>query len=251
MRYQLLDQGQQIAAMVVSAMGGAPRLLRVFAAQQHLEGLDTQLYPLGWTKLGKKLAILVAHPFEDSPVRLWELKVIDLATDRPFYSQGFLSHSEGGINDFWSTHGRTIQTILTLFQVRPSFYHPEPFPALAGVCRDECYETSIERDYSPVRVDGCQAIRNLQLNITKNGRETKTIYEQTWTEDCPIAAGVTGFLRNPLNDRLAVLLALTFPSQDGAPFIRRLEIVGARVGPKFMKREALAGCGSRLPFPDN
>lgn len=248
MRYQLLDHGQQFAALVLNAIGGPPRPLRVFPPQQHLEGLDTQLYPLGWTKLGKKLAVLKAHPYQDSVLRLWELKVIDLATDMPFYSQGFLFSSDGGIGDFWSTHGRTVQAIMTHFQVRPAFFHHEPFPALAGSGRDECYEATVHREYSMFRQEGCQGIAELRLDITKNGRETKTVFERTWSDHFPIAAGVTGFLRNPINDRLAILLALTFTGEDGSPFVRHLEIVGARVGSKFKNANNLA-VRNRLQVP--
>ncbi|MDA7922247.1 hypothetical protein N9B73_10865 [Verrucomicrobiales bacterium] len=212
-----------------------PVELNLFPKNATFDGLDEQLFPLGWSKNGEHLAVLSARPNEAADERTWECRILDLVADKSLHTETFYIEGSGGIAPFWQANGAKVSALLDTFGIefdsKPFQLHT--FPALAGKYRGESYETVLTRGYAEEPLFGYRGVKHLKLALSNQEGKSKTILDLNYEEFFPIAAGTIGYLPNPQGNRIAVLLALTKRGYEGPPHVRTLLVVGARIGEKF------------------
>lgn len=215
------------------APANQPEELQIFPTKEVFQGLDEEIFPLGWSKSGEQLALLIAHPNEAADERQWKVQVIDLVNDKLRLDFEILHLDEGGISEFWAAHGATVESLIQPFQIQEYAFALAPFPALMGKYRGDSYEVTLARKYAQDPEFGHRGLLSLETTISNNVGKSKLILTNTWEEYLPIAAGVAGYLPNPQGDRIAVFIAFTHRGYESAPHVRTFKIAGARVGEKF------------------
>ena len=218
---------------VTQGVAAPPFELPVFPSNALIEGLDEQIFPLGWAKDGERLAVLLAKPNEASDERTWKVQVIDLVSDNLFLDEEILHVDQGGIDEFWAVNENRVVELIKPHQVVPDEFHLHPFPALLGRLRSDSYEVSLIREYGEEPNIGYQGIKNLEVLLLNSEKETKSIFKRSWNEWLPLASGVVGYLPNPQGSRIAVIIAVTERGYESAPHIRSFCIVGAGVAENF------------------
>lgn len=207
-----------------------PEKLDVFQTRVNFEGLDEEIYPLGWAKGGEHLALLRAHPNEAADVRLWEVQVIDLVNDKLVLNEEIRHLAEGGLAAFWTDHGAKVEGFLKVHGVSAASFRLHRFPALLGKFRGGSYEAGLERTYATEPNFEYRGLTKLKLTLSSSTGESKTVFEESWKEWFPMAAGVLGYLPNPDGSRMAILMGTTYRGYEGPPHARDVVVVGARVG---------------------
>lgn len=211
-----------------------PRQLLVFpGAGAEREGLDFELYPLGWSANGEGLAVILALPNEAGDERVWELRVVDLVTDSVELAETIRHPADGNIRTFWNKHNGFVTRELEQREIQRSPFELGRFPALLGARGGDVYEFVLARKYGVEPNFGYEGLESLTLTVIRNGMKSKRIFTDTWTEWQPLAAGVAGFLPGPRGDRIAILVVTVQRGYEGAPHVRQLKIVGSRVGERF------------------
>ncbi len=218
---------------VTPGFAAPPLELPVFPANALIEGLDEQIFPLGWAKDGERLAVLLAKPNEASDERTWKVQVIDLVSETLVLDEEILHVDQGGIEGFWLANENRVMELIKPHQVVPDEFHLHPFPALLGRLRSDSYEVSLTREYGKEPNIGYQGIRNLDVSLLNSEKETKSIFKKSWNEWLPLASGVVGYLPNPQGSRIAVIIAITWRGYESAPHVRSFFIVGAGVAENF------------------
>ena len=210
-----------------------PEQLAVFSTGERFLGLDEEVFPLGWSKDGQRLGLLRAWPNEAADERLWKVEVLDLVEDKKVLEEEIRHLDEGGFPAFWAAHGAKVLKLVEPHELIPAKAELRRFPALLGKFRGESYEVGLQRTYGVEPNFEYRGLTSLQLQMTNGSGKTKKVFEQKWTEWFPMAAGVVGYLPNPQGDRVAIVLGMTHRGYEAAPHIRRVVVVGARVGEKF------------------
>jgi hypothetical protein len=226
-----------LLALVVGMAGwlqaGAPAKLEVFDTGPQFEGLDEEIYPLGWAKDGERLAMLRARPNEAADERLWKVEVVDLVADKKVLDESILHPDEGGVAAFWAVHGTRVAELIKPHGVAAAEMEVRRFPALLGKFRGESYEVSLVRAFGEEPNFGYRGLTGLTVNLQNLAGKSKTVFETEWKEWFPLAAGVVGYVPNPDGSRIALLVGITKRGYEGAPHVRHVQVVGARVGEKF------------------
>ena len=223
-----------LMTLVLSPLHAAPPTpLKVFETKKEFIGLDEEIYPMGWTKNGERLAVLRAHPNEAADERLWQVQVLDLVNDKAILDEEIRHLDKGGLPAFWAAHGKRVMALLAPHDIETSSFKLRRFPALLGKYRSEAYEFLIERTYGTEPNFRYRGLTSLNIKLSNQSGKTKVIYNKQWKEWYPMAAGVVGYLPNPKGDRIAILLGMTHRGYESAPHIRDLTIIGARLGEKF------------------
>lgn len=210
-----------------------PKPLAVFSAKPAMQGLDDQLYPIGWSADGTNLAILTEKLNEAADEQTWTLDILDLKTDKPAHSQPFRVDVETPLAKFWDQHGPAIEALLAKHKIRRNAFVLAPFPGLEGKFRSEVLEISLSVDHGQEPNFEYTGVRSAQLNLARASTESKTVFSKTWKQWYPLALGAIGYLPNPAGDRIAIVVARTDRGYEGPPHVRRLMIVGAGIGSKF------------------
>lgn len=231
----------------LSFAGPAPHPLRIFSSGSDL---DTASNFVGWAKNGSQIALLNAQPWEAEGFRKWKLELINLDDDKVMVSTVI---NPGGSDDpgqdtgetntslvdevvaIWAKHGPAIDAICAKYGVTRAKAEVHRFPALLGRHRGEVIDVSLA---STMKDDPLLDYRGVQqLKVTAatkwNQSKSKVILNKTWDEFYPLAAGVIGYIPNPDNSRIAVIIGLVERGYEGSPHIRKILIIGSRTGEKF------------------
>ena len=193
---------------VTISFAAPPLELPVFPANPLIEGLDEQIFPLGWANDGERFAVLLAKPNEASDERTWKVQVIDLVRDTPVLEEEILHIDKGGIEEFWSANGVRVMELIKPYQIIPADFHLHPFPALLGRLRSDSYEVSMTREYGKEPNIGYQGIKDLEVSLLNSEKESKSLFKKSWDEWLPLASGVIGYLPNPQGTRIVVIIAI-------------------------------------------
>ena len=218
---------------VTSSFAAPPVELPVFPANALIEGLDEQVFPLGWANDGERLAVLLAKPNEASDDRTWKVEVIDLVHDTLVLDEEILHVDRGGIEEFWVVNGDWVMDLIKPHGVIPAEFHLHPFPALLGRLRGDSYEVSLTREYGKDPNLEYQGIKKLVVSLVNSEKVTKPVFQKAWQEWLPLASGVVGYLPNPQGTRIAVVIAITERGYESAPHIRAFFIAGTGVAEDF------------------
>lgn len=210
-----------------------PEQLTIFPTKKAFIGLDEEIFPLGWSPDGEKLALLSAFPNEAADERLWKVQILDLVNDKFVLDLEIFHLDQGGFAAFWTAHGTTVTSAIQPFSIQSANFELYPFPALLGKFRGEPYEVSLTRTYGTEEMFGYRGVKTLQVALSNGEGKSKTILKKSWDQFFPLAAGVVGYLPNPQGDRIAVFVATAHRGYESAPHVRRFLISGARVGEKF------------------
>ena len=105
---------------VTPGFAAPPLELPVFPANALIEGLDEQIFPLGWAKDGERLAVLLAKPNEASDERTWKVQVIDLVSETLVLDEEILHVDQGGIEGFWLANENRVMELIKAVEDEPS-----------------------------------------------------------------------------------------------------------------------------------
>lgn len=214
----------------------APQQLLILPKQDRraeVEQLDFEFYPIGWSEDGSKLAGLIAMRNEADDERQWDVRIVDLVTDERLLAETIRHPADGNVRTFWAKHGEFVNEQLEKHEIERSAFELRRFPALLGRQGGDVYEFVLARQYEVEPNFGYQGLKELTVTIIRNGVKSKRVLEQTWEQWYPLAAGVAGYLESPTKDRIAILLVTIERGWEGAPHVRRLRLIGSRVGDNF------------------
>jgi len=218
---------------MLPANATAPAELKVFETKKTFAGLDAQFYPLGWTKNGERLAVLIAHPNEAADERLWTLQILDLVNDNIVLNEQIRHIDQGGLTAFWSTHGERVTSLLKPHGILAADFQLKKFPALLGKMRNHSYQIKLDSTYGKEPNFGYRGLTSLKVSLINDAGKSKVVWDKKWPEWSPMTSGAIGYVVNPQGDRIAILLGITKRGYESAPHIRHIQLIGARIGEKF------------------
>jgi hypothetical protein len=85
------------------------------------------------------------------------------------------------------------------------------------------------------RIYGDIADVRLHLVSRKNGK--KTIFHREYSEAKPLYVGIAGYLKSPLEPRVAIILIEIYRGYEGPPHVGAVTVVGASLGVNWLTSE--------------
>jgi len=216
---------------LLSVNAEPPKELKIFHTKESFEGLDAKVFPIGWTKDGSKLAVIVVPAIDVSDIEQWTLQVIDLTNNTTVLSKIFpieISDEEGGLNRFWKNNGEQVTDLLKPHDIDLAVFNLHPFPLFLGERRTEFYEAKLEKTFGIDAIRKYQGIETLKLFLVPKLDEARLIFEKKWQHNYPVVVSVIGYIPNPKGDRAAILLGAVHYSEGGGAAMRQVHIIGAQ-----------------------
>ncbi len=226
-----------------------PQPLPLFEeTEPNLADLDTKLYPLGWSSDGTKLAILFILPWEATDTPRFRHRIIDLRSDKVVHEKKWdelegidFDDRAAGFSAFWKRHEKAIHEANEKHQIKSAPFKLYTFPGFIGERRSGVLSIGLKhkRARQPYGVIGgtSEGVQSYALELIQDGK-AKQVYATSPEEVkkemvYPMAVNVRGYLTNPQQDRIAILITLTDPGWEGPPHVRQIKVVGAGVGKRF------------------
>ena len=197
-------------------------------------------YPIGWSKDGK-FAYYLEPVDEACGCYFGKLVISDLKNDAVVWRFDYSSEDDEDSNSkkpkslvaLWNANRKLFSAKLSENNIEP--HRPVrvlPFPISSE--SDRVTPTlSIER--KPLskadRIYGNISRARVQLTSRQNGK--KTVLDQAYADAKPLYVGIVGYLKSPLESRVAIILVEIYRGYEGPPHVGSVRIVGASLEKRF------------------
>jgi hypothetical protein len=208
-------------------------------------------YPVGWSKDGK-FAYYTEPVDEACDCYFGNLVIVDLKNDAIIWHFDYTSDEpeEGkkkprSLGALWNANRQLFSTKLSENNIKP--YRAVcvlPFPisyktdrltlALSFERKPMSEEDRIYGDISRVRVE---------VTSKQNGK--KSVFDHNYPEAKPLYIGMIGYLKSPLEPRVAIILVEIYRGYEGPPHVGGVRIVGMSLG-KHFKNHKESYSGARI-----
>lgn len=200
--------------------------------------LTSSLYPIGWSRDGK-FAYLVEPPDEACGCYFAEIVIQDLLTDKILWSDRYSSDSlenpeAENLTTFWPKKQKLYSEKLAKYRITPISDLHSFFPAIEF--EDDLFTPMVE-----VRIktdNDLEVIGNVTVRLESKRRGSKVISRETYRKGQISGfrnAEISGILKSPFDERIAVLIAEEHRGWEGPPNITLIRVSGASLKTGFTK----------------
>ena len=197
-------------------------------------------YPVGWSKDGK-FAYYIEPVDEACGCYFGKLVILDLKNDAVVWQFDYTSEDNGEGNSkkpeslaaLWAANRKLFSDKLNENKIEPQrAARVLPFPIIYKADR-MTPALRVERKTmgKDDRIYGDVSRVAVQLTSRQNG--SKTVLDQKYPEAMPLYVGMLGYLRSPLEPRVAIILVEIYRGYEGPPNVGQLKIVGAALDKNF------------------
>lgn len=214
---------------------------RDYKRKNHLGGdfAVEKFYPIGWSKDGK-FAYYVEPVDEACDCYFGKLLIVDLKNDAIVWHFDYTSddpevgaRKPRSLAALWTANRKLFSTKLSENNIEPhrtvrilpfpiSYKNDRITPALSFDRKPMREEDRIYGDISRVRV---------LVTSRQNGK--KTVFDEKYPEAKPLYVGMVGYLKSPLEPRVAVVLVEIYRGYEGPPHVGGVRIVGLSLNKSF------------------
>jgi hypothetical protein len=200
-------------------------------------------YPVGWSRDGK-FAYYLEPVDEACGCYFAKLVIIDLKSDVVLWQFDYTSEdpAEGkskkpeSLAALWNANRKLFSRKLKENNIEPQRRtRVLSFPISDRTDRIRT-NLGIERKSMSEedRIYGDITDVRLQL-VSQNGK--KTIFHRQYSEAKPLYVGITGYLKSPLEPRVAIILVEIYRGYEGPPHVGAITIVGASLDKNWLTSE--------------
>ena len=201
-------------------------------------GIDN-FYPIGWSKDGK-FAYYLEPVDEACGCYFGKLVIVDLKNDAVLWQFDYTSEDDEERNPkkpeslaaLWAANRKLFSGKLNENNIEaqrsprvlrfPINYKADRVAPVLSVERKPMSEAD--------RIYGDVARTRVQLS-SRNGK--KTVLDQEYSEAKPLYVGIVGYLKSPLEPRVAIILVEIYRGYEGPPHVGAVRIVGASLDQNF------------------
>lgn len=196
-------------------------------------------YPVGWSRDGK-FAYYIEPVDEACGCYFGKLVIVDLKNDTTVWQFDYTSEDDAEnskkpktLAALWAANRKLFSAKLNENAIEPQRVAPVvPFPVIYKTDRVTA-NLSVER--KPVskedRIYGDVARVRVELNSGRNGK--KTVLDEKYPEAMPLYVGMLGYLKSPLEPRVAIILVEIYRGYEGPPHVGNVKIIGATLDKNF------------------
>jgi hypothetical protein len=201
--------------------------------------LIDKFYPIGWSKDGK-FAYYLEPVDEACGCYFGKLVIVDLKNDAVLWQFDYTSEDDEergpkkpeSLAALWTANRKLFSSKLNENNIEPQRpVRVLPFPINYKTER-VAPVLSVER--KPMseadRIYGDVARARVQLTSRKG---KKTVLDQEYSEAKPLYVGIVGYLKSPLEPRVAIILVEIYRGYEGPPHVGAVRIVGASLDKNF------------------
>lgn len=196
-------------------------------------------YPVGWSKDGK-FAYYIEPVDEACGCYFGRLVIVDLKNDKTVWQFDYTSEDETETSKkpktlaaLWAANRKLFSAKLNENKIEPQRVASVlPFPVIYKTDRVTA-NLSVERKHvsEEDRIYGDVARVRVELNSRQNGK--KTVLDEKYTEAMPLYVGMLGYLKSPLEPRVAIILVEIYRGYEGPPHVGNVKIAGAALDKNF------------------
>jgi hypothetical protein len=191
-------------------------------------------YPVGWSKDGK-FAYYVEPVDEACGCYFGKLVIIDLKNDAVVWQFDYTSDdpAEGeskkpkSLAALWNANRKLFSGKLKENNIEP--HRPARVLSFPLSYKTDSVTPNLNVERKPMseedRVYGDISHVRVQLNSQQNGK--KTVLDREFSEAKPLYVGIAGYLKSPLEPRVAIILIEIYRGYEGPPHVGGVTIVGA------------------------
>lgn len=196
-------------------------------------------FPIGWSKDGK-FAYYIEPVDEACGCYFGKLVILDLKNDAVVWQFDYTSEDDNEVSKkpktlaaLWAANRKLFSDKLNENKIEPQrAARVLPFPI--SYKTDRMTPTlRVERKAmnKDDRIYGDVSRAIVQLTSRQNG--TKTVLDEKYPEAMPLYVAMLGYLRSPLEPRVAIILVEIYRGYEGPPHVGQLKIVGAALDKNF------------------
>jgi hypothetical protein len=199
-------------------------------------------YPIGWSKDGK-FAYYLEPVDEACGCYFGKLVILDLKNDKVLWQFDYSSEDSEESNSrkpqslagLWNANRKLFSAKLSENNIEP--HHAVrvlPFPITYKMDR---LTPALSFERKPMseadRIYG--DISRVRVLVTSKQNGKKTVFDQNYPEAKPLYVGMVGYLKSPLEPRVAIILVEIYRGYEGPPHVGGVRIVGASLDNRFAK----------------
>lgn len=202
----------------------------------YLTSLTNNFYPIGWSSDGK-LAYIEEPADEACGCYKFKLIIQNLKTNKTFWQWNFEGNTGGDedVKFIWNKHkklftkklqiAKIIQNNFRVLNKFPLIINKKKYDVIAKVemFESEDFGTMVKQSHIFVTDNKNKKKLIATKNHTKLDKERKVL--MSWTED----AKITGYLKSPFENRIAVFYQLIQRGWEGPPNVVEYELIGVNL----------------------
>jgi hypothetical protein len=197
-------------------------------------------YPIGWSRDGK-FAYYIEPVDEACGCYFGKLVILDLKNDHVLWQFDYSSEDADESNSkkpaslatLWNANRKLFSTKLREHNIEPhrvvrilpfpiSYKNDRVAPALSFERKPMSEEDRIYGD-----------IGHIQVRVASRQNGEKTVFDETYPQAKPLYVGMLGYLKSPLEPRVAIILVEIYRGYEGPPHVGGVRIVGVSLDKGF------------------
>jgi len=196
--------------------------------------LNDRFSPIGWSGDGK-FAYALEPADEACGCYFFSIYVQDMATDKILWKWEFDNadnpENETDFSKIWKQNSKFFTNKLNEFKIQPvSYTKLSFFPIIKG---DASLSCAISNSFieNPL---GFINIRETKLYLKSNNKTEKKIYHKNFRPEkeeysYQLSNAVVGYLKNPFENRIAIIYSPQYRGYEGPPNVNRIEPIGCLI----------------------
>lgn len=193
--------------------------------------IESQIYPIGWSKDGK-FAYIIVHANEAEDFSRIEFLVQDMISDNIVFSMKIENKDDNHLVRSMQSKQNDIDNFLTKFSIVRTQNKLIEFPVQDGVniidvSKQASYHTSSEFSNNEKFLSDI----TISLNSMKDYKvsKTKALYRKNLSKTYTYDMHVVGYIKSPFENRIAIIASRLVRGFEGAPHITKIDIIGAKM----------------------
>ncbi|MGW8169565.1 MAG: hypothetical protein ACWGHH_06140 [Sulfurovaceae bacterium] len=193
--------------------------------------IESQIYPLGWSKDGK-FAYIIVHANEAEDSSRIEFLVQDMVSDSIVFSMKIENEDDNHLVRSMQSKQNDIDNFLAKFSIVRTQNKLTEFPAQDGVnivdiSKQASYQTNPEFSNNEKFLSDIM----ISLNSMKDYKvsKTKVLYRKNLSKTHTYDMYVVGYIKSPFENRIAIVASRVVRGFEGAPHISKIDMIGARI----------------------
>jgi len=208
----------------------------VFAEKDEngFSSLNDRFFPIGWSGDGK-FAYALEPADEACGCYFFSIYVQDMATDKILWKWEFDNsddpEKQTDLSKIWKQNSTFFTNKLNEFKIQPVSYSKlSSFPILKG---DATLTCAISNSFNENPL-GFINIRETKLYLKSNNKTEKKIYHKNFRPEkeeysYQLSNAVVGYLKNPFENRIAIIYSPLYRGYEGPPNVYRIEPIGCLI----------------------
>ncbi len=207
-------------------------------AGQGIPIMETRFFPVGWSQDNKFAYISYFDDYDASGLVSMQLKIIDIVTDRIVLDKAPSTEYSSGteFNKIWNENANFFSDYLSAHSIIEHSVVLNDFPLIT---KDDTLTCNIQTEWIEASESdlGWPCIDHLNVEVRSAKKGFKSVYQADGKNIC-IGAQISGYIKNPYNNRIIIPMFLTHPGWEGPPHSTSIIIIGCHLGQGFKSESA-------------